>query len=344
MSQSDLSGRENPFVSPGTSASVSLDEDGFRDQSTGMVWFGVFEIAVGVLAAFYALFYIASAHYPNANILSIVRSVVTYGTVSIAFGWVGFGSIQCQRWARAMSFALAWMFLFSGVGLGIAPIMTLIRLLGVGTGDYWAIAVLAVAMLACGCMATSTLMIAFFGRRDVLATCEARHAEPSWSDRCPAPVLVVCACLAFDAIRDVAMLLTGSVVPFFATALEGFSSSIEITFWASVCVFVSIVTFRLRPYAYWLNLFMALFALADAVVFFCTPNALLDYYRKSGCSENQILAIQKTASFYFQPYTVIGPGLLFLFYLLSIKRYFKSRTKIEPEESLDVMQFAEKLR
>src|SRR5262245_62039640 len=80
----------------------------YRDRSTGLILFGILEILVGVLCLLMAgvmvLGQMTLARSPGApaNMQMLMPGMLFYAWIAVAMVWLGIGSIQCRRWARAL--------------------------------------------------------------------------------------------------------------------------------------------------------------------------------------------------------------------------------------------------
>ena len=88
---------------------LTVPAPGFKDRTALLVIFGVFAILLGMLSGGMALLMIAAQLFakmagdqgsPGAQ--GMAMAIFLYGALAVALVWLGIGSIQAKRWARAL--------------------------------------------------------------------------------------------------------------------------------------------------------------------------------------------------------------------------------------------------
>src|ERR1035441_9175590 len=102
----------NPAISPVEAAPLP----DYKDRSTGMVIFGILTLLLvclaGLLVPLMLFGQMMAAKAPNAppvNHAAMLPGIAVYGLLAVALVWLGIGSIQKRRWARALLFIFSWM-------------------------------------------------------------------------------------------------------------------------------------------------------------------------------------------------------------------------------------------
>src|SRR5438132_6421360 len=105
----------------------------YKDRRRGLIGFGIVEIVIGcVVALFLPLSFFGQALSAKAtgappNYQVIVTTALLYGLLALLFIWLGVGSIQSRRWARALSLILSWTWLLTGIATVIVCIALMPR-------------------------------------------------------------------------------------------------------------------------------------------------------------------------------------------------------------------------
>jgi hypothetical protein len=329
-------------------APVEPSVPAYKDRSNGLMIFGILTCVLGCLCGLFILLMLfgqiaaagaarTSAQVP-ASFSAILPGLMVYGILAVALIWLGIGSIQAQRWARALLLIFSWSWMFVGViGLiGMAFIMpkVLANIPAPATGTAsppplpsGAIAAVMVFMfLFFGIffIAAPAVWIFFYKGRHVKATCESRHPATCWTDACPLPVLGLCVWLLFSAMIMMLMPLMGlGVMPFFGTFLTGLWGTLLCLGMTCLWGYAAWLIYRLKPQGWWLILAAMIVWMASAWLTF-QHHDMLEMYQLMGYPQAQIDQIQKTGVFSGNRLNWLMElsGLPLLAYLLFVKRYF----------------------
>ena len=92
-----------------TDIAVAVPPAGFKDRRTGLMVFGILVIVLGCFVAlmvpFMLLGQLMAGRVPGGEAMPLrflMPVLVMYLGLAVAFIWLGIGSVQCRRWARAI--------------------------------------------------------------------------------------------------------------------------------------------------------------------------------------------------------------------------------------------------
>jgi hypothetical protein len=247
--------------------------DGYRDRSTALVVFGIFEILIGGLFLLFAtammVTLIVAAAMPERHarpgaVMVLAGLYVLLAGVCVT---LGIGSIRARRWARALSACV------SAVVLGIGVIATPLAAIALGraaaalpadqaasAGGALAVArVVGVVSLALMLIVIPGVLFLFYRSPHVKRTCEARDPVERWTDRCPLPVLALSLYAAFLAASGLSSLGFHGYYPLFGLSLTGPAGSILVILTAGAWLWAARGLYRLEPAAWWLALGLLVF-------------------------------------------------------------------------------------
>ena len=93
----------------------------YRDRRMALIVFGIVQLFLAALCllmtGLVVLGHLMSAQSAAASpeIRILIPAVALYAGAAFGFACLGIGSIQCRRWARALTLVLAWFWLVMGV-------------------------------------------------------------------------------------------------------------------------------------------------------------------------------------------------------------------------------------
>jgi len=306
----------------------------FKDQRPGLIAFGIVEIVLGGLCALMALLaslalVLESRTGSGLEWRAIAPAVAAYIALSVIFVWLGVGSILCRRWARVLLLIVSWSVLLVGVTSMVYFVIFVRALAAARAADSQeAFVMLAVVevLLAIFTVVLPGAMVLFYRRRHVKATCEARDPVIRWTDACPLPVLATSLWFVVGGLWFLAMpLMYGSVVPLFGVLVSGTKATVMILAGSALWIYLAWATYRLKIAGWWTALVaFALFSVSAAITFLKVD--LMEMYRRLGYPEEQIDQIRSLGVFTgkIAVWWTILFFLLFLIYLLWIKKYFRA--------------------
>ncbi len=314
----------------------------YKDRSAGLIVFGTLTLVVGCLAGLSvpllligktsvkALGY--ARHEP-----SLLPGLIFYSGIAMGLVWLGIGSIQARRWARALLLIFSWSWLSMGaIVLGFMayivpktlPIFTTTSRPGHPTVPPEKVAlVMSVIFLALGVIfiALPVVWTFFYQSRHVKATCHARDPVRSWTDNCPLPVLGLSVWLAvFVPILLIMPITNHGVIPFFGKFLSGTSGTLLWIGIAIMCGYSAWALYRLEHRGWWLMLVvLCLFLVSNIMTF--TKHDVLEMYQLMGHSPAQIDHLQKSGVLagIRMPWLTAGSVLPLLCYLFFAKRFLR---------------------
>jgi hypothetical protein len=217
------------------------------DRSGGLTGFGVLQILIGVACGMLVLGVIAGteiAARAGATTGTVGTLIFAYGLLALHFIACGVGSIRARRWARAMSAAVAALWLAGGVVATVSTVVIVPKMMpGV---PLIRLAVVLVVLL----VALPLAILWFYARADVRLTCERRDLKARWTDRVPLPVLAQVIVMAFAA-GWMLVTLTSPAVPLFGTIITGAPAALTQLALAVLCAYLAIQLYRLKESAWW---------------------------------------------------------------------------------------------
>ena len=310
-----------------------------KDRRGGLIAFGILLILVGcVCALFVPLMLAGQAMAPQTtgaapDYRTILPVVVMYGALAVLFVWLGIGSIQARRWARALVLIVAWLWLVMGVIVvgfravflpwildnpppGVEPLPEAARVV--------MMVVMSGVMAVCF-VALPGLLVLFYRSRHVKATCEARDPVQRWTDACPLPVLGLSLVLGCCAVSMLPMLFAyHSVVPCFGRLVSGAPGTglmLVMIAWWGYCAWA---IYRLKPAGWWAIVIGFGVMLVSALLTF-TRVDLVEMYRLMGYPEEQIQQMQRYNLFKGRNMLlfITSGSLVWFGYLAWVRKYFR---------------------
>lgn len=271
---------------------------------------------------------------PDVGWRELIPSMMLFLGCGGLFIWVGIGSIQAQRWARALALTIAWIWFLCGL-IGILSCATIFLYPGMGEGmlppnaDPGSLRLIFSVMLAVFAVPFVMLplgLILFYRRQKVQDCCEHYHPEPSWTDRCPLPVLAIPLAGAMGLPFLLLMGVLGYPIPLFGWILVGPGATAAWFVMSALWAYASWRFYRLEMSAWWL--------MQALVVVSCLSSAVTNlvlglkpYYQAMGLPEERINLMLKSpfASVSFQMTILVLSILSWSGYLLWVRRYFVPR-------------------
>ncbi len=331
-----------PPIAPLEAAPIPTPD--FKDRSTGLIVFGILTVLFGCLCGLFVPLMLAgqamAAKAPNApahNAAAILPAIGIYGGLAVALIWLGIGSIQKRRWARALLLIFSWSWLVMGIFMtAIIPFVMGKAMAnlppdaktgkpamppGAATGMVIGMTIFFLVFL----VLVPALWVFFYGSRHAKATCEARDPVTRWTDACPLPVLGF-SLLTWLAVPMMLLWpLTGRpVMPFFGVFVSGLPAGLFCVVLAAVWGLAAGWLYRLDARGWWLILVaMVLFTVSALLTY--AHHDISELYQLQGLPQSQIDQIQKMGLFtgsHMGWFTMLVT-LPFLGYLLFINKYLR---------------------
>lgn len=307
----------------------------FKNRSTGLMVFGILTILMGAFCALFVplmLFSQAMAARDPAlgNPRALIPAIAMYSGLAIALIWLGIGSIQARRWARALLVILSWGGLLVGViSLGtmaiLAPqILAQVSATGSSPGVPPVFLLIPLAFMVVIFLIIPGIWTAFYSSKNVRATCEFRDPTERWTDRCPLPVLAASLWVALGAPGILAMPLTSrAVLPFFGNFLTGAPAVVLCLVMAVVWAWAAWGLYKLDLRAWWTVVaVLVLFAVSSVATY--ARHDIMEAYHLMGYPQAQIDQIKKfSLPTNFVLWSILGGMIPALGYLVFLRRYFR---------------------
>ncbi len=315
----------------------------YKDRKIGLAIFGAIQIAMGALCALMVPLMImgmlvAAVANKDANsavsVRTMIPGILIYVLMAVCFIWLGIGSIQARRWARALCLVSAWLWFISGITGILFMLMFMPDMYEQMSkdGQMPANVVTVVKYVTFGFMAVIYIIIPgsfilFYGSKNTKATCEHRDPVVRWTDKCPLPVLVMtlmsgccAACLPF-------MGLYGWTVPFFGTIVTGVAGAGIALIFLVLLVYITRGLYRLDMKAWWCATGLTVLWGASCTITF-SRITLMEFYEKMNFPAQQ-LEIMRKMSFtqsHSLTYACLFWVIVVLAFLIYTRRYFTSNT------------------
>jgi len=310
---------------------------GYQDRSTGLLIFGILTILMGALCALFVPLMIFSqamaAHDPAlANTHGLLFGIVMYAGLAVAFIWLGIGSIQARRWARALLVVLCWGWLACGA-IAVATMAIMMPTMLAKTPSpggkldpavQGTIMAISLGFSAVIFVVIPAVWLFFYSHKNVRATCEHRDPVIRWTDRCPLPVLAVVLWAFLAGPSMLIMPFAGmAVLPFFGGFLTGWSAGGLCGVVGAVWLWAAWRLYRLDMAGWWAVVtLVGLFAISSVLTY--SRHDLSELYVLMGYSQAQMNLMQQyTLPQSFLTWGVLAWVLPMLGYLIFIRRYFR---------------------
>jgi hypothetical protein len=299
--------------------------------------FGVLEIILGAFCVLllpvtiFGQVMVANQNGSKFDFSLAVPSLLTFTVLAAGLIWLGIGSIQARRWARALLLCLGWM----GLCGGLVAMAAIIPILGsmeemmrqqgremppgaLAIAKFFMIAIVSVIYI----LIPGSLVL-FYRRPNVKLTCESRDPKERWTDRCPLPVLAMCILQLFGGIYVLLMPRFGAAVPLAGFLVTGWPARILWFGFAGFSLYAARGFYRLQRRV-WSIYTVAIIAMGLSSMITFIRIDLLDYDRAIGLPDWQIKQI--AASPIIHGHMIIWMSalsvILFGGYLLYLRRYF----------------------
>lgn len=322
-----------------TNEEKSAGSSDIKDRKTGLVVFGIFEILLGAFCALMVpmilgMLVLATLKKGAASSVSagtmMIPGLLFYALLAVWFIWMGIGSIQARRWARALVLVTSWLWIINGM-IGLVFMLVFLPDIYNQMGKSGQMPMQVVAIIkyvTIGFMLVFYIImpgafVLFYGSKHVKATCERRDPQVRWTDRCPLPVLAVSLISGFWAVSMLLMGFYGWTIPFFGSILSGVAGAAVAFVSMLLLGYVAWGTYRLNVTAWWCAVLLTIFWGVSAGITFSRVS-LMEFYTKMNFPAQQ-LDIMKQLTLPQTSWIVLFCGIwviVILGYLLYTRRYF----------------------
>lgn len=309
-----------------------------KDRKTGLILFGILEIAIGSLFAlmlpFVALMTMLSGEFSpvagSTNLRLVIPSLTFYIVIAVTFVSLGNGSCHCKRWARTLSLMVGWIWLITGVLSLVAWIFIAPRIFGslAVDDDQFArilslVTVISTAVLAFLYVVLPGAFVLFYRSAAVKATCERRDPHLSWTEKVPEPVLMLSLGHAFLAYFLLWLAAYNWAIPFFGVILTGAAGATVVLPTVVVSAWLTRAIYLRKPWSWWAALGLAVIMTVASVVTLMKVD-ILELYAAMDYPADQIEMLRELGI--GGHWMGLGPLVLFtavyVAYLLYAKRHF----------------------
>jgi hypothetical protein len=316
----------------------------YKDRKTGLAIFGAIQIVLGALCALFVPLMLmgmlaAAVMDKGANEAMSVRAMIpgllVYVLLATWFIWMGIGSIQARRWARALCLVSSWICLISGITGMLFMLMFMPDMYEQMSKDgqmpanvVTIVKYVTFVFMTVIYIIIPTSFILFYGSKNTKATCEHRDPVVRWTDKCPLPVLALTLMAGSGAACLPLMGLYGWAIPCFGVIATGaVGAGIALVLFV-VLGYITRGLYRLDLKAWWCAAGLAVVWGASCTITFSRVS-LLELYEKMNFSAQQ-LEMMKKMSFTQSNSPVFASlfyVLLLLLFLVYTRRYFTSNTR-----------------
>jgi hypothetical protein len=327
-----------------TPAVLPTELSSYKDRHTGFLICGAVQIILGIMAAGAAPLMLLSValarradpagHMPLRNMIPVSLIYVGLAVVLIV---LGVGSLQCKRWARALTLVASWLWLVMGTIGVLATLVIIPRLLRGAMASVprqpdapdtalimSVVATFIIVFVAILYVVVPLAFVLFYGSRNARETVNHRDPVERWTDRCPLPVLAASALLLMGAVSYAGMVFSRPLIPFFGSYVTGVAGMAACLLLAFAWIVLAIRLYSLSLRAWWLA-FVAhtLMSVSGAVTLLRL--GLGPIYQQMQTPPQHMEMMRRLGLLGSAPgYFGIVSGVLFLAYFLWIKRFFKS--------------------
>jgi hypothetical protein len=299
----------------------------------GLIFFGIVLLLLGICAGLAALLTSLVAFMPqHAGAPPMPRRMIAgvapfYAGIAVMLATLGIGSMMARRWARALTLAVSWIWLVSGV-LSVISFFAMSRFMFASLPPDAESA----KPIMLGCMViifgvfgvlVPLCYVLFYRSRRVIATVETLDTVARWTDRVPMPVLAFGVLSVWGACSLLMFSIFYPSFPFGQTIVSGIAVPATFIAIATALFFIGIGTFRLQPAAWWAAVILLLAGVAYGVVM--VPRTDFVGWAESQLPSTTPAQTEMLRAFYSGPVFfgwLIAAWVVYGAYLLFIRRYF----------------------
>lgn len=307
-----------------------------KDRKTGLIVFGILQLVLGGFCLLFLLLMGLGTLLPQPagaemQVRTLLPAVLVYLLLAVWFVWMGIGSIQGRRWARALILIASWVWLISGVtALAFLAMCwgAMAKLMNANGQMPAAVAAVMMAILFVVMVVIYMLipgaLVLFYGSRHVKATCERLDPAACWTDRCPLPVLAVSLMSGVAVVwLPVILGLYGWPVPCFGRIVHGMPGAGIVLGCAALLAFISRGAYRLDLRVWWCAVALAAaWGLSSAMTF--ARVGMMALYEGMPLPAAQLESMRQVVGV-MDPWMApvcVGWTIVILSYLLYIRRFF----------------------
>lgn len=316
-------------------ATQSVDRPRFKNRGTGLIFFGVLQIIMGLCCALLvplmllSLFVTPPTGAPP-SVRMLIPAIAIYGMLAVHFIWLGVGSILARRWARALTLVFSWLWLVIGILTLIMMIFWMPDISTLAAQDKQVpphvarvIQMVMLGTMVCIYIVLPGIFVAFYQSKHVKVTCDVKDPHVRWTDKCPLPVLALSLLLGYGAFSMIFSMISAPVLPFFGVLLKGVPGGLAFFAITILFAYLAWATYRLKMSAWWTTLVAyAVFGLSSMITFARVD--LMEFYREMDMPEEQLKIIEQSGMIerMNMPLMIGVSFVVLLGYMLWVRRYF----------------------
>ncbi|MBU0533400.1 MAG: hypothetical protein KJ887_01185 [Candidatus Omnitrophica bacterium] len=313
----------------------------FKDRKGGLIAFGIIQIILGsffiLVIPLMLIGMSASSAGGQSNAMPMppqlmAQVIIFYLLMAIWFISMGIGSINARRWARALILISSWFWFIFGIVGFIFWLIFMQNIYGQmavnGQMPPTAIAIVKVVtiiFMIIFYIVVPGIIILFYGSRNVKTTCESRNPNPSWTDKCPLPVLGLSVLFAISPVSMIQMASYNFLIAFFGSLISGAAGAGVSLIIVLLLIYIAIGFYKLQIKAWWTAIAVIVIGTLSTIITFSRIN-LLEFYQKMNFPEQQMEIIKQMGmienSNIFMTWIPLFYAVVIIGYLLYIKKYF----------------------
>jgi len=325
---------------------VVSEADPEKDRHTGLVVFGTLDVALGIFCFSLAMLLLIIVSSSGLHGMKPIHYAMTMGLLFFLAGWfivMGLGSMKGRRWARAQLLIGAWVSVFFGT-LGLALFLHILPELYNMVADFGLLApsaamvvlYIAVAIILILQVAFPLQVIAFYSRASVRFTCERLNPDPSWTDRCPLPLLAMGFICLLGCLSIVTAATTNYTVFLYGRIVSGSSGFGIVALLSAACGYVGWGAFTCKMHAWW-GAYVLVLVTSSSMMLTFSGMDLESLYAVMGYSAEQVAEIRKIYPFTPASLTFASCiwGIMACVYLLWVRDCFRGETVVVEVKSYE---------
>ena len=306
----------------------------FTNRKGWLIFFGVGLIMIGIVClGMAALVMVGSFLGPQTEtgddvpLRVMIPAALLYVAVGAMFIMLGAGSAMARRWAQAITLAISWMWLVTGLASVVMVFLVMPKTLDALPEDQAGMKAFVIGcvaiIFAVFFIALPGLLVLFYRGRNVRATVEALDPVPRWTDGIPIPLLVFVLWMFLAAAGVLMSSFMYQFVPFGDFLLTGPGAYAFMIVCAAILLFIAIGSMKRMKAAWWTALILFALGLVYGFMFLRNPD-IESWYEAMGMPINP-REVEMMQEIYSSPVFLAVTGLLWLgyfAYIFYLRRYF----------------------
>ncbi len=302
----------------------------FQGCQTGLILFGVLELLLGFGFGLLAVFIPGmGSKVPDFPPKFFLMGLAFFLFLSALWITLGFGSLFARRWARALTLMASWFWLLAGLAATLVSLKAvffptdaerdLYQTLSPGT--LLVIHLTVIGFFAVLGILLPAILIYFYSRPNVKATCETKDPGEGWTDRVPLPVLGLSLLSALQAVLMLPVLaLLNFTGVFFGWVVSGLPGLMLMSLLTALNAYLAWGFYRLQRRVWRIGL--VYYLLMGLSMFLNTPDKMIEVCLRQGLPMDEIARMSQAGS--LSRAGLSGAIVMFLWagYLFCLRKYF----------------------